>query len=563
MLICDAWRCARGACAPCSSPACRRGRSRAAARERPFLSSAERAELAQASGLCSASRPSRSTPSATFLRALLAADRAGCASAGTTPPTTANRRCARCSSTISPTASSEHCSRGGPARRRHAALGGAAGGAPPRSQAALRAPRRTGPVIAPLAAPSRAARAARPRLALRLGARELDGLPGEMARRARACGPSELEPDADPLIARVRRARRARSCLRRPARAHRQRADRRREPAARRSSCSTARSRAETEPLSPGPAVDRTERSGQRQRPAPLPRVRAERPGPFEPREFELGFGMPDSELAAATLGRRRARAVRADRPHRRRSPRRRAGLSTTRPAAATCRRPLARAGAPAAGAVHARGRAAAGPSRRSAASTSRCGSPICARAGRCATTSTRAVALLRQRPPQRGGSARADRGAARGGARSGRGDGRRRARAAPPDLHPRGCLPPPGDLPRPGAMSADRFTAEQCDAIERRRGPLALAANAGSGKTSVLVERYVRAVIEDGIAPGADPRDHLHRPRRRRVARTRAAAPRRSRRARGGARERRPRSFRPSTASARGCCARTRCSPA
>jgi ATP-dependent helicase/nuclease subunit A len=46
-------------------------------------------------------------------------------------------------------------------------------------------------------------------------------------------------------------------------------------------------------------------------------------------------------------------------------------------------------------------------------------------------------------------------------------------------------------------------FTAEQLDAIERRRGPLALAANAGSGKTSVLVERYVLAVTQDGISPG------------------------------------------------------------
>ena len=46
-------------------------------------------------------------------------------------------------------------------------------------------------------------------------------------------------------------------------------------------------------------------------------------------------------------------------------------------------------------------------------------------------------------------------------------------------------------------------FTAEQRDAIERRRGSLALAANAGSGKTSVLVERYVLAVTADAIAPG------------------------------------------------------------
>ena len=51
--------------------------------------------------------------------------------------------------------------------------------------------------------------------------------------------------------------------------------------------------------------------------------------------------------------------------------------------------------------------------------------------------------------------------------------------------------------------MSADgRFTAEQQAAIERRRGSFALAANAGSGKTSVLVERYVRAVLRDGVAP-------------------------------------------------------------
>jgi ATP-dependent helicase/nuclease subunit A len=52
--------------------------------------------------------------------------------------------------------------------------------------------------------------------------------------------------------------------------------------------------------------------------------------------------------------------------------------------------------------------------------------------------------------------------------------------------------------------MSAARvFTDEQQLAIDRRLGPLALAANAGSGKTSVLVERYVLAVTEDGISPG------------------------------------------------------------
>jgi len=46
-------------------------------------------------------------------------------------------------------------------------------------------------------------------------------------------------------------------------------------------------------------------------------------------------------------------------------------------------------------------------------------------------------------------------------------------------------------------------FTEAQELAVERRREPLLLAAGAGSGKTSVLVERFVRAVREDGVAPG------------------------------------------------------------
>ncbi|HEY2537667.1 MAG TPA: ATP-dependent helicase, partial [Solirubrobacteraceae bacterium] len=53
------------------------------------------------------------------------------------------------------------------------------------------------------------------------------------------------------------------------------------------------------------------------------------------------------------------------------------------------------------------------------------------------------------------------------------------------------------------GAASAPRsLTDEQEHAVGRRREPLLLAAGAGSGKTSVLVERFVRAVREDGIAP-------------------------------------------------------------
>jgi len=45
-------------------------------------------------------------------------------------------------------------------------------------------------------------------------------------------------------------------------------------------------------------------------------------------------------------------------------------------------------------------------------------------------------------------------------------------------------------------------FTEEQATAIRARAGSLLLEANAGSGKTSVLVERFVRSVIEDGVRP-------------------------------------------------------------
>jgi ATP-dependent exoDNAse (exonuclease V) beta subunit len=45
-------------------------------------------------------------------------------------------------------------------------------------------------------------------------------------------------------------------------------------------------------------------------------------------------------------------------------------------------------------------------------------------------------------------------------------------------------------------------FTPEQADAIARRDGDLMLSANAGSGKTSVLVERFVASVVDDGLRP-------------------------------------------------------------
>jgi ATP-dependent exoDNAse (exonuclease V) beta subunit len=55
---------------------------------------------------------------------------------------------------------------------------------------------------------------------------------------------------------------------------------------------------------------------------------------------------------------------------------------------------------------------------------------------------------------------------------------------------------------PGPGAPPTIELTDEQRQAVARRAEALALSAAAGSGKTSVLVERFVRAVREDGIAP-------------------------------------------------------------
>jgi ATP-dependent helicase/nuclease subunit A len=55
---------------------------------------------------------------------------------------------------------------------------------------------------------------------------------------------------------------------------------------------------------------------------------------------------------------------------------------------------------------------------------------------------------------------------------------------------------------PSPDGERVGALTDEQELAVARRAGSLLLAAGAGSGKTSVLVERFVRAVREDGVAP-------------------------------------------------------------
>ncbi len=81
-------------------------------------------------------------------------------------------------------------------------------------------------------------------------------------------------------------------------------------------------------------------------------------------------------------------------------------------------------------------------------------------------------------------------------------------------------------------------FTTEQQAAIDHRGG-LLLTANAGSGKTSVMAERFVRAVRDEGVEVDADPRDHLHREGCLGAEGAGAAALRDARRSRAGAPDR------------------------
>ncbi len=53
----------------------------------------------------------------------------------------------------------------------------------------------------------------------------------------------------------------------------------------------------------------------------------------------------------------------------------------------------------------------------------------------------------------------------------------------------------------RPVGSDGVLLTGEQAVAVERRGGRMLLSANAGAGKTTVLVERFVRDVIESRAA--------------------------------------------------------------
>ena len=153
-----------------------------------------------------------------------------------------------------------------------------------------------------------------------------------------------------------------------------------------------------------------------------------------------------------------------------------------------------------------------------------------------------------------------------------GGGDSRGPRRARPRRSREVPVLRLPRRLPRGSARRRDRgggrmkagveFTAAQLEAIDvsKRHLDACVVAGPGSGKTTVLVE-YFRRLVEAGRGPAAHPGHHVHREGRRQHAQeagggvpgsTRRSAPAWS--ARGSRR---------CTASARGCCGRTRCSPA
>ena len=406
-----------------------------------------------------------------------------------------------------------------------AAGGGAAPAAGAPRGGARRGPRRRGPVIGPLAAPALLADAARPRRPLAVRARGAGRAARSRGSSSGRCAPNRSSPMSCRSLRGSARPRRARTpCSSRCASAPAARG-RRRAACRSRSSCSTraarrahaaalAQRRRSTAPSAGGCARDLR----------PLPGVRRGGAGARTSRaEFELAFGLEDDPARPPVVLADGALELcgRIDRS------------TSTAPAApalvydykAATRRAggaVERRAAPAAGALHARHRAAArrrggrrplpaaahgrsAPARRGA-SGRRPGSCRCSRTTACSAAELRALL-----DAQLAAAARRARELERGSARAAAG---RAAAARAAAAFPRSAAARPDEraaLFTAGAARGDR---------QRRAGPLALAANAGSGKTSVLVERYVRGRARGRRSRPADPRDHLHRPRGRRAAR-------------------------------------------
>ena len=130
------------------------------------------------------------------------------------------------------------------------------------------------------------------------------------------------------------------------------------------------------------------------------------------------------------------------------------------------------------------------------------------------------------------------------------------------------GVVRPLAHVPQGASMSTIRSrpalsrTTQQAAAIEAR-GSTFVSAGAGTGKTTVLVERFARAVVARRARRRLAARHHLHGSCRRRAARADPRPPGRAGAARSRARPRRRAGSRRSTASAGGCSPRTRSPPA
>ena len=223
-------------------------------------------------------------------------------------------------------------------------------------------------------------------------------------------------------------------------------------------------------------------------------RSEADSDSKFEPAELERGFGMGESEPVELDGGLRvRGRIDRVDECD---------GMALvidykTRQARGPLQGRQLGAGEPLpGGALHAGGREAArAAGRRRRVRGARQRRPAPARDGRRGRGRA-GRPLGRHRPPLAGGLPRE----ARLGARSHPGDrcahARRRAARVPRPVRLERRLQVPLGVPE-RAMSP--LTPEQRLAVERRDGSLMVRAGAGTGKTTVLVERFVQAVADDG----------------------------------------------------------------
>ena len=116
-----------------------------------------------------------------------------------------------------------------------------------------------------------------------------------------------------------------------------------------------------------------------------------------------------------------------------------------------------------------------------------------------------------------------------------GRGAARSEGRLPVPDLV-RSVVDVPGGEVMTVVEETRTPNEEQLAAIDAG-GLVFVSAGAGTGKTTVLVERFVRAVCDRGPAHRLGARDHVHRAGCRRAARTNPAAARRARAPRSRAR--------------------------